>query len=233
MSKTKSRNENGGWVDELGAATGRCVAGAPAGLAPNCVVTVAGMRRPSSPEDTPATVQQLATAMTALGMYHGANTREEHDAEAARLGGQDAYRVRMVNALLGVVQTEAMLAETVKLSEDARQAAWEQQLDSAGAGDDPAKRIGFIQWQVLRAGIPLRLIAQNQQVGPIPVAAAHAVDGLQAMLGVISRSQTAVAEGDIDTLTALGPELRKARESLDLAIQNVDILLDMLGSVGL
>lgn len=198
-----------------------------------CTGTLPGMRRPSSAEQNPATVQQLAEAMTALGMYHGANTQAEHAAEAARLGGEDAYRVRMVNALLGVVQTEAMVAETVKLPRDARHAAWEQQLDSAGAGDDPAKRIGFIQWQVLRAGIPLRLIAQNREVGPIPVAAAHAADALQAMLAVISRSQTAVAEGDIDTLAALGPELRKARQSLDLAAQNVDILLDMLGSVGL
>ncbi|MEU3277972.1 DUF6245 family protein [Streptomyces antibioticus] len=38
----------------------------------------------------------------------------------------------MVNVLLGVVQTEAALADGVVLDEDARCAAWEQQLTAAG-----------------------------------------------------------------------------------------------------
>lgn len=72
------------------------------------------------------------------GMYHGSNTAEEHAQEAARLGGPDAYRVRMVNALLGAVQTEAVMADGVKLDEDAHHAVWEKQLTAAGAGlDDP------------------------------------------------------------------------------------------------
>ncbi|MET8330457.1 DUF6245 family protein [Streptomyces sp. NPDC005181] len=37
----------------------------------------------------------------------GTEQLKEHAAEAARLGGEDAHRVRLVNAELGVVQTEA------------------------------------------------------------------------------------------------------------------------------
>lgn len=192
----------------------------------------AGMSRPRD-DQTPATVEQLAAAMAALGMYDGANTTAEHDAEAARLGGADAYRVRLANALLGAAQVEAMTADSVGLDHDTRMATWEQQLITAGASDDAARRIGFIQWQVLRAATPLRLIAQHPETGPIPLAAAHAADGLQTLLGVIAASQTAVADGDVDTLTAQAPQLRKAREALTTAIVNVDILLGMLGSVGL
>ena len=38
-------------------------------------------------------------------MYDGSNTASEHTQEATRLGGADAYRVRMVNALLSAAQT--------------------------------------------------------------------------------------------------------------------------------
>lgn len=48
----------------------------------------------------------------------------------------------------------------------------------------------------MRAGIPLRLIAQNPETGPIPVAAAHAAEGLHVLLGVIGTSYQAVAAGD-------------------------------------
>ena len=62
-------------------------------------------------EHTPASVKQVAAAMAALGAYTGDNTPAEHAAEAARLGGADAYRVRLVNALLGVVPAQAVLAD--------------------------------------------------------------------------------------------------------------------------
>lgn len=181
-----------------------------------------------------ATVEQLAAAMAALGLYHGHNTPDEHAEEAARLGGVDAYRVRMVNALLGVVQAEAVMADGVTISDEARHAAWEEQLSSAGAGlDDPVKRVEFIRWQVLRAGTPLRLMAQNREVGPIPLAAAHAVTGLHLLLGVIAASQHAVATGDVDTLAAQAGQLTAARQALENAIDNTDLLLSMLKSVGL
>ncbi|MBV8993153.1 MAG: hypothetical protein JO287_05505 [Pseudonocardiales bacterium] len=48
--------------------------------------------------------------------FHTASS-SEHAAEAARLGGVEAYRVRLVNALLGAVQTQAMLADAVELDE--------------------------------------------------------------------------------------------------------------------
>ena len=183
----------------------------------------------------PVTVQQITAAMAALGMYHGAGTPQEHDREAARLGGADAYRVRMVNALLGMVQTEALGADAVNLSDDARHAAWEQQLTTAGCGlrEDPVKRVEFIRWQVLRAGTPLRLMAQHHETGPIPLAAAHAATGLHTLLGVIAASQSAVATGDVTTLAAQAPHLRSAREALQSAIDNTDLLLNMLKSVDL
>jgi len=187
-------------------------------------------------EDKPAelvTVERIGAALAALGLYDGSNTASEHAAEAARSGGTEAYRVRLVNALLGAVQTQAMLADAVELDEDARHAAWREQLIAVGAFDDPAVRVGFIRWQVLRAGTPLRLIAQNPETGPIPVAAAHAAEGLHVLLGVIGASYQAVAAGDVVTLAAQAGLLRAARESLQTAIDNTDILLEMLKPVGL
>ncbi|WP_445081905.1 DUF6245 family protein [Streptomyces spongiicola] len=96
---------------------------------------------------------------------------KEQAAEVVRLGGEDAYRVRMVNALLSMVQGEAAMADGVKLDDDARHAAWEEQLKAAGAGLDDSV------WQVLRAGTPLRLMVQNQGAWPIPLAAAYAATG--------------------------------------------------------
>jgi hypothetical protein len=107
-----------------------------------------------------------------------------------------------------------MLADAVELDEEAWHAAWREQLTSAGAWDDPAVRVGFIRWQVLRAGTPLRLIAQNPETGPIPVATAHAADGLHVLLGVIGSSYQAVAVGDVETLAARAGLLRSAQEAL-------------------
>src|SRR4051794_19448079 len=106
--------------------------------------------------------------MAALGAYTGSNSPAEHAAEAARLGGPDAYRVRLVNALLGTVQAQAILAEKVDLPDDRRHAAWEEQLATV-AGPDPVTRMECLRWQVLRAATPLRLIAQHPETGPIPL----------------------------------------------------------------
>jgi hypothetical protein len=186
-------------------------------------------------DETPATVEQVGAAMAAIGMYNGSNTAQEHAEEAERLGhGSDAYRVRIVNALLGVAQIEALLADTVELDDEAKHAAWEEQLVAAGAGvEHPVARVEFIRWQVLRAGTPLRLMAQHPETGPIPVAAAHAATGLHILLGVIAASQGAVAIGDVDTLAEQSVQLTEAREALQAAIDNTDLLLNMLKSVGL
>ncbi|MFB7867381.1 DUF6245 family protein [Streptomyces sp. NPDC056069] len=184
--------------------------------------------------ETPATVEQIVAAMGALGRYDGENTVAEHAAEAARLGGPEAYRVRLVNGLLGMVQAEAVMADGGKLDDDARHAAWEEQLSAAGAGlDDPARRVEFLRWQVLRAGTPLTLMARHQQTGPIPLAAAHAVTGLHMLLGVINGSQDAVERGDMGALAAQAGQLQAAREALQASVRNTELLLDMLKSVGL
>jgi hypothetical protein len=173
-------------------------------------------------------VTQLAAATAALGLYGGANTPAEHADEARRLGGENAYRVRLANALLSAAQPEALLADALPISPDARLAAYEQQLKTAGAAEDPAKRIAFLRWQTLRVSGPLREIAQHVQTGPIPLAAAWAADGLQQLLDVIPAGQH-VTPNDVDRLA--GPvtdELRAARQALVNAIGNVDILLNLL-----
>ena len=135
---------------------------------------------------------------------------------------------------LGVVQTEAALADRVVLDDGAHHAAWEAQLKAAGAGqDDPVKRVELIRWQVLRAGTPLRLMAQHHATRPIPLAATHAASGLHLLLGVNAASQDAVAQGDVDTLAAQAEQMEAAREALETAIGNTDILLKMLKSAGL
>jgi len=182
--------------------------------------------------EPPLTAEQIAAAMAALGLYRGANTAAEHAQETARLGGAPAYRVRLLNALL--VQAEAALADAVELDEAVRHAAWEEQLKAAGAGlDNPVRRVEFLRWQVLRAATPLRLMAQHHETGPVPLAAAHAAEGLQVLLGVIAASQDAIATGDVDTLAAQTGQLDTAREALGNAIHNTNLLLDLLTSMGL
>lgn len=85
-----------------------------------------------------------------------------------------------------------------------------------------------------RVRYPLRELAQNWEVGPIPLAAAHAATGLHILLGVIAASQDAIATGDGDPRFAGravggGP----VRETLQNAMDNTDLLLNMLKSVGL
>jgi hypothetical protein len=48
--------------------------------------------------------------MKALGMYAGENTEAEHQAEAARLGGETYYRMMLANALSGGVEANALMA---------------------------------------------------------------------------------------------------------------------------
>ena len=79
-------------------------------------------------KDTPSSVTQLAAVMAALGLYGGADTPAEHVAEARRLGGDAAHRLRLVNALLGAAQAQALVAESLPVSADDRLAAYEHQL---------------------------------------------------------------------------------------------------------
>ena len=87
--------------------------------------------------------------------------------------------------------------------------------------------MGFLRWQALRLSTPLREIAGREQTGPIALAAAHTVDGLQGLLEVIGAGQS-IATADVE---ALPGKLRAARDSLTGAIADVDVLLEMLDDV--
>lgn len=178
-------------------------------------------------EDPPSTVKQLAAAMMALGKYSGENSDAEHAAEAKRLGGMDAYRMRLANALLGIVEIDAMFADGAGVSAEQMGAAHRQALISAGAEDDPGKLLQFLRWRTLRVGGPLREIAQNEEVGPLPLAAAHAAEGLQLILGVCAAGQNLLA-ADPAALTA---DLKAAREALTNGVANIDIMLQLLAQV--
>lgn len=175
--------------------------------------------------EEPATVEQLAGAMAVLGFYTGSNDPAEHEDEARRLGALDAYRMRLVNALLGAVQTEALVAETIDVDDEQRAAAYRQQLVTASVEENPDKLMEFLRWQVLRATGPLRQIARRPEAGPIPLAAAHAAEGIQWLLAVIAGGRHPTAS-DADALVR---NLEAARSSLLDAIANVDILRRMLG----
>ncbi len=177
-------------------------------------------------EDAPATVTQLAAAMTALGRYKGANTSAEHAAEAARVGSKLYYRMLLANALLGLVEVEAMLCDSAGDVSDAQaRVAHGQALTSAGADDDPTKLIGFLRWRTLRVEGPLREMAHNVGVGPIPLAAAHAAEGLQRLLGVAAAGQQPNSGA---APAALKAELTIAREACTNAVANIDIMLRLL-----
>ncbi|MEU7457548.1 DUF6245 family protein [Streptosporangium roseum] len=174
--------------------------------------------------DQPASAVQLGAAMAALGMYDGTNTATEHASEAARLGGDGPYRMRLANALLGAVQVEAMLVESAAAGPEDLAAAHHQQLATAGVADDVDKLAAFLRWQALRVAGPLKLVAQDPATGPIPLAAAHAAEGLQKLLGVAGTGQVP----DVEAVKEGVAEMRAARQCLVDAIANVDILLEML-----
>ena len=178
-------------------------------------------------KETPSTITQLAAAMKALGAYAGENTEAEHEKEAKRLGSsKEYYRMRMANALLGIVETEAMLSESASGSTEQMLHAHQQALESAGAMDTKEKLLEFLRWRTLRIEGPLKQIAQDTETGPIPVAAAHAAHGLQQLLGISADGQHI----DPDTIspTVIKANLNKARESLTYAIANLDIMLDLI-----
>ncbi|GAA4224811.1 hypothetical protein FHR32_006845 [Streptosporangium album] len=177
--------------------------------------------------DSPASATQLAAALAALGLYGGTNTAAEHAAEALRLGGPEPYRMQLANALLGAVQVEAMLAESAATRPEDLAAAHHQQLATAGVADDVEKLAGFLRWQALRVAGPLRLVAQDPATGPIPLAAAHTAEGLQKLLGIAGTGQVP----DVDAVKEGVAEMRAARQCLVDAIDNVDILLEMLSGL--
>jgi len=185
------------------------------------------MKKRNDRKETASTVVQLVAAMQALGHYQGENTEAEHQAEAARLGGETHYHMMLVNALLGSVETEALLADSSGVKPDQMAAAHQQALRTAGVEDDPDKLMNFLRWRTLRVGGPLRQIAQNKEAGPIPLAAAHASEALQLMLGVCASGQD-LAQADPIQMTV---DLKAARESLRHSLANLDLMLGLVEQV--
>jgi hypothetical protein len=177
------------------------------------------------PDDPPSTIAQLAAAMVALGKYTGANSEAEHAAEIARHGSANYYRALLANSLLGIVETDALLCESLDgISADQMLAAHRQALASAGVADTPAKMLAFLRWRTLRIAGPLRESAQDVGTGPVVLAAAHAAEGLQQLLGVCASGQR-LESADPAALTA---ELQTAREALTNAVANLDIMLRLV-----
>ena len=186
------------------------------------------MKKRKDRKETPSTVIQIATAMKALGLYDGQNTEAEHKAEAARLGGGDTYyHMLLVNALLGAVETEALHADSSGVTFDQLGAAHEQALQTAGAMDTQDKLLRFLRWRTLRVAGPLRQIAQNKEAGPIPLAAAHAAEALQHMLGVTASGQN-LSQFDPHQMTS---DLKAARESLLSSLANLNIMLNLIDQI--
>jgi hypothetical protein len=208
--------------------------------------TVASSIVDDGSEDTLASVRRLAVALSALGVPDPAGdvtdrtkaSAEPGDARTARaraiaeLGGAEAYRAWLASALLGAAQSEAMVADRLPLSRDSRYAVWQRQLDAAGV-DSPARRAEVIQWQVRRACAPLPGIAQESRTDPIPLATAQAAEALQTLLAVSAATRGAVEAGDVRRLAVQAARLREARKALQAAVENTDVLLELLGSVDL
>lgn len=185
------------------------------------------MKKPDNKKDTPSTTLQIAKAMQALGLYDGENTEAEHRAEVDRLGSDTYYHALMVNALLGGVEAEALHTDSSRLEFEQMMAAHEQAVTTSGAGDSPDKLMKFLRWRALRVGGPLRQIAQNEEAGPIPVAAAHATEALQMMLSVCSDAQN-LAQADPEKMVI---DLKTARESLVYSLANLDIMFDLIKQI--
>jgi hypothetical protein len=175
-------------------------------------------------DDPPATLTQLAAALAALSHYEGTNSDAEHAQEAARVGGGDFYRLLLVNALLGHVEGVAVHADGMGVSADQMRAAHRQALEVLGVSGDPARLLGFLRWRALRVGDPLRESAQDPTTGPLVLAAAHAAEGLQQLLGLCAAGQ----ELQDVSPQILYRDLQATRDSLTAAVDNLDIMRRML-----
>src|SRR5205807_6024854 len=103
--------------------------------------------------------------------------------------------------------------------------AHQQALESAGATDTPEKLLGFLRWRTLRIEGPLKLIAQDEETGPIPVAAAHAAEALQQLLAICADGS--YLDPDVISPATVKADLNKAKQSLTYAIENIDSMLDL------
>lgn len=178
-------------------------------------------------KNAPSTPTQLAAAMAALGMYEGENSEAEHRTEAKRLGGAANYRRLLVNALLGMAEGEALLADSEGASAEQIASAHRQAMVSAGVENDMGKLLGLLRWQTLRVGGPLRELCQDDATGPIPLAAAHTAEALQLLLGVCMQGQ------DLENASpaAMKAALIDAQEALTNALANIEIMRQLIAQV--
>ncbi|HEY1296598.1 MAG TPA: DUF6245 family protein [Chloroflexota bacterium] len=109
--------------------------------------------------------EQLLLRWLRSGCTAGTNTPGEQAAEARRLGGANEYQGPASQCVIGAVQTEALLADSLTISPEARHSAYEQRLDTAEAADDPTKRIHFLRWQSLRVAGPLGEMPRRRRLG--------------------------------------------------------------------
>jgi hypothetical protein len=186
--------------------------------------------KPRDSHDAQA-VDRLLAALNALGKEQACSAAAKREA-ADDLDTPAACRAWLASALLGAAQAEAMAADSVPLSRDARYAIWQRQLAAVGA-DDTTARSELMRWQVQRACAPLPALASEHRTDPIPLAAGQAAEGLQLLLTVMVAAQGAVAAGDVPRLAEQAGKLREARKALQAAVDNTDLLLDLLGSVDL
>ncbi|MFD8780899.1 DUF6245 family protein [Kitasatospora sp. NPDC059599] len=177
-------------------------------------------------DETPVTVEQIGAALAALGVYEGDNTPAEHAERAAQFGSPDIYRLRLLNTLLGAVQGQAKLADEAEEDGEDLFTAWLEQLRGAGTWEDSARQISFLGWQVRRVGIPLFLLANDPDTGPIVDAAAQAAEALHIMLGVIGTLEEADPTVDFVTVINQGGMLKAGRELLVTALDNTDTALE-------
>jgi hypothetical protein len=185
------------------------------------------MKIKQSKMETPSTATQLASAMQALGMYVGANSEAEHASEANRVGSAIYYHMLLANALLGMVETEAILAESLGVTPAQMRAAHQQALSSAGAESHPVKLFGVLRWRTLRVAGPLAEMAYNREVGRMPLAASHAAEGLQRLLGVCMEEQQPATASP----TQMKTELLLAQEALSAASATIDSMLQLIAEV--
>jgi hypothetical protein len=70
-------------------------------------------------------------------------------------------------------------------------------------------------------------MAQHEAVGPLPLAAAHAAEGFQQLLGVCKEGQN-LATASPTRMTA---DLVAARQALADAIANIDLMFALIAQV--
>ncbi|MFB7470463.1 DUF6245 family protein [Kitasatospora sp. NPDC056184] len=177
-------------------------------------------------DDTAVTVEQIGAALAALGAYEGTNTPAEHAERAARFDSPEIYRLHLLNTLLGTVQAQAKLDDDVRVDGEELFTVWLEQLKGAGTWEDPAKQVSLLGWQVRRVGVPLFVLAQDPDTGPIVDASANAAEALHILLGVAGTLEEADPAVDIIPILNQGAMLLESRKLLVSALEHTDTALE-------